>query len=170
MSVTRSFCSNLRLLRLLGPVLCTLSAAELLQGQGAIPSAVGSQANTDASAQRRLQETAREAQRQRRIEEQIRILAPALDPEKLAGPTGPILARKALAALARLWEQGISAKDALARAARLAKADPNQATKPSTYLRDLFSEKFPALDDMILQKLEAGEDPAPTLILPPYLP
>jgi len=170
MSVTPSFCSNLRLLRLLGPAFCVLFGADLLQGQGALPSAVGSQANTDASAQRRLQETAREAQRQRRIEEQVRILAPALDSQKLAGPQGPVLARKALAALARLREDGISTDDALARAGRMAKTDPAQAAKPAAYLRNLFAEKSSAMDDGILEKLEAGEDPAPTLTLPPYLP
>ena len=169
MSVTPLFCSNLRFPWLLGSAFCILAAA-VLHGQGAFPSAVGSQANTDASAQRRLQETAREAQRQRRIEEQVQILAPALDSQKLAGPKGPVLARKALAALARLREEGISADEALARAGRTAKADPAQAAKPTAYLRNLFSEKSSALDDGILKKLEAGEDPAPTLILPPYLP
>lgn len=170
MSVTRSSCSNLRNLRWLAPAFCILFAGDLLQGQGALPSAVGSQANTDASAQRRLQETAREAQRQRRIDEQLRILAPALDSEKLAGPQGPVLSRKALAALARLRGEGISTDDALARAGRTAKADPALAAKPSAYLRNLFSKNSSALNDGILEKLEAGEDPSPTLVLPPYLP
>ena len=170
MSVTRSFSLSLRILRLLGPIVCVLWAAEIVLGQGSLSSAVGSQANTDASAQRRLQETAREAQRQRRIQEQVVILAPALDATILAGPTGPILARRALAALTRLSEEGVSADDALARAGRIAKTDPAQAAKPTAYLRNLFSEKSSALNDGILEKLEAGEDPAPTLILPPYLP
>ena len=170
MSVTRSLSLSLRIHRLFGPVIYVLLAADVVLGQGSLPSAVGSQANTDASAQRRLQETAREAQRQRRIEELVLILAPALDATKLAGPTGPSLTRKALAALTRLREEGISADDALARAGRMAKTNPAQVAKPTVYLRNLFSEKSSALNDGILEKLEAGEDPAPSLILPPYLP
>lgn len=89
MSVTQLFSSNPKLSWVLSLGLFTLLAAESLHAQGAPPAAVGSQANIDASAQRRLQETAQEAQRQRRIEDQIRILTPALNPDSLAGPRDP---------------------------------------------------------------------------------
>jgi len=165
MSVTQLFRFNLNLIFGMGVISCFLA-----MGHNTCAQAIPSQANIDASAQRRLQETAREAQRQRRIEELVLILAPALDATKLAGPTGPSLTRKALAALTRLREEGISADDALARAGRTAKTNPAQVAKPTVYLRNLFSEKSSALNDGILEKLEAGEDPAPSLILPPYLP
>ena len=170
MSATRSFSSNLRFLLLLGASLAFLGAGNSALPQGAYPSAVGSQANTDAAAQRRLQETMQEAQRQRRIEEQVRRLAPALDAENLAGSDGPLLARQALAALARLRGDGISPDDALARAARSAGLETAAAAKPSAYLRKLYTENAGNLTPAVVTKLEAGEDPAPAFSLPPYRP
>lgn len=134
------------------------------------PQAVPSQANIDASAQRRLQETAREAQRQRRIEDQIRNLGPALSPEPLTGATGSVLTRKALAALVRLRQEGVPPGEALDRAAHTAGVDPAQAAKPSAYLRNLFIQKSGQITPAILTKLEAGEDPAPDLVLSPFVP
>jgi len=165
MSATRSFCLSLRFILGVGAASCFLTPWETVR-----PQAVPSQANIDASAQRRLQETAREAQRQRRIEEQIRILAPALDSEKLAGSGGPLLARKALAALARLQGEGVPPEDALSRAVRSAKLDASRSAKPSSYLRNLAAEMSSLLTSDLLEKLEAGEDPAPKLSLPPYRP
>ena len=136
----------------------------------ATPQTIPAQANVDASAQRRLQETAREAQRQRRIEEQIRKLIPALDPGKLAEAGGPILARKALAALAHLQQEGVPPDEALSRASRSARIDADKATQSSVYLRNLFSANSSALTPDLLTKLEAGEDPSPALVLPPYSP
>jgi hypothetical protein len=81
----KSFCSSLRLLHFF--LLFILAA---VVPPSAIPQAVPSQANIDASAQRRLQETAREAQRQHRIEEEIRKISPALAGKKLAGAGGPL--------------------------------------------------------------------------------
>lgn len=133
------------------------------------PQAVPSQANIDASAQRRLQETAREAQRQQRIEQEIRKLSAALSPEKLAGSTGQMLTRQALAALSRLQTDGISPEEAIARAAR--NADPaGNSSQPSAYLRKLFAETSAKITPSILAKLEAGEDPAPAFTIPPYQP
>ena len=132
--------------------------------------AVPSQANIDASAQRRLQETAQEAQRQRRIEQQVRNLAPALDREKMTGAQGAVLSRRALAALARLRSEGISPDEGLARAVRSAGLDAASSAKPSAYLRNLFGENSGKITSSVLARLEAGEDPAPELILPPYLP
>ena len=149
----------------MGALTCFLSSCDTLHSQ-----AVPSQANIDASAQRRLQETAREAQRQRRIEEQIRNLAPALDPEQLAGSAGPVLARKAFAALVRLREEGIPPREALSRAIRSNRMDPTHAAKPSSYLQNLVSEKSSALTSDLLEKMEAGQNPAPKLILPIFRP
>jgi len=133
------------------------------------PQAVPSQANIDASAQRRLEETARELQRQRRIDREIRRLSAALSTEKLTGSTGPVLTRQALAAFSRLRSEGISPEEALVRAARA--VDPAAAsTKPSHYLRNLFAETSAKITPSILAKLEAGEDPAPAFIIPPYQP
>ena len=170
MSATRSSNSNPNLHCLLGLAFCALLAVEDLRAQGVPPAAVGSQANIDASAQRRLQDTAREAQRQRRIEEQIRILAPALNPDSLAGPEGPSLSRRALAALIRLREDGVPRDDALPRAARSARIDSATAAKPAAYLRNLFTQKSGLITPAILAKLEAGEDPGPDLVLSPFVP
>lgn len=131
---------------------------------------VPSQANTDNSTQRRLQETQREAQRHRRIEEQLRILSPSLSTERLTGPEGPVLTRKALAALYRLQEEGIPVDEAIIRASRLAGIETDQAAKPASFLRNLFTQKSGQLTPVILAKLEAGIDPAPDLVLSPFFP
>lgn len=165
MSVTPSFNSNLKTLGRWLVVGCFLAVPPTTR-----PQAVPSQANIDASAQRRLQDTAREAQRQRRIEDQIRNLGPALSPEKLAGATGSVLTRKALAALVRLRQEGVAPGEALERAARSAGVASDQAAQPSAYLRNLFIQKSGQITPAILAKLEAGEDPAPDLILSPFVP
>ena len=170
MSVTPSFKSNPSLLRVSGLVLGLLLAADHPHAQGPLPSAVGSQAVMDAEAQRRLQETAREAQRQRRIGEQIAILARALDPAALACPSGPGLTRQALAALVRLREDGIPPDQAIPRATRTAGLDPTQTAKPASYLRNLFTQQSSQITPSLLEKLAAGEDPAPDLLLPPFVP
>jgi len=133
------------------------------------PQAIPSQANIDASAQRRLQETAQEAQRQHRIDQEIRKLSTALSPEKLAGSNGRVLTRQALAALSRLQADGISPGEGLARAARSSDSD-GASSKTSAYLRNVFAEISGKITPLILTKLEAGEDPAPALTIPPYQP
>lgn len=170
MSATRSSNSNPKPHRFLGIFLSALLAGEIGHAQGALPAAVGSQANIDAATQRQLQETARQAQRQRRIEEQIRILSPALHPDSLAGPQGPELTRRALAALSRLREDGVPLDEAFTRASRSAGTTLEQAGKPVSYLRNLFTQKSGLITPAILAKLEAGEDPAPGLVLSPYVP
>ena len=164
MSFTKSSNSSLKPLFLF--FLATLPVGwSFLAGAQVIPS----QANIDASAQRRLQETAREAQRQLRMEQEIRKLSAALSPEKLAGSTGPVLTRQALAALSRLQTDGISPEEALSRAARIVKP-ADTFSKASAYLRNLFAETSAKITPSILAKLEAGQDPAPTLTIPPYQP
>lgn len=165
MSATKLFSLNRRLAGLFLPALLLAGRTEPVWAQ-----AVPSQANIDASAQRRLQETMQEAQRQRRIEQQIQRLHPALNSEKMSGPGGPVLARKALAALVRLREEGISPEDSLARATRSAGIDSSAAAKTSAYLRNLLSENSGKITADLLTRLEAGEDPAPALTLPPFRP
>ena len=163
-------CIKSSFLSLRPPLLFFLSFLFAASPAAVWPQAVPSQANIDASAQRRLQETAQEAQRQRRIEQQVRNLAPALDPEKIAGAQGAVLSRRALAALAHLRAEGISPDEGLARAVRSAGLDAASSAKPSAYLRNLFGENSGKITSSVLARLEAGEDPAPELILPPYLP
>ena len=165
MFVTRLFSSSLRLFAWSGTIACLLPL-----GKTSFSQTVPSQANIDASAQRRLQETAREAQRQRQIEEEIRILAPALDPQKLAGTNGPVFARKAIAALARLREEGVPPDEALARATRAKGLDPSKVAQPAAYVRNLFAKNSSVLNDDLLKTLATGQDPAPRLVIPPFRP
>jgi len=165
MFVTALFSLNLRYSLCLAWVSCLLCFV-----QAATAQTVPSQANTDSSAQRRLQETAREAQRQRRMEEQIQKVAAALGSDKLAGPGGPILARKALAAMVHLQQEGLSLDETVLRATRAAGIDPAQVAKPASYLRSLYTQKSGPITPAILAKLESGEDPAPDLVLAPFVP
>ena len=165
MFVTALFSLNLNFSRCLSSVACVLCFVQATMAQ-----TVPSQANTDSSAQRRLQETAREAQRQRRIEEQIQIMVPALASGNLAGPGGPILARKALAAMIHLREEGVSPDETILRATRAAGIDSAQAAHPASYLLNLFAQKSGLITPPILAKLETGEDPAPDLVLAPFSP
>lgn len=170
MSVTRSSSLSLRVLRILCVALgLSLGWAEV-GAQGVPSGVVPSQANVDASAQRRLQETAREAQRLRRIEEQVQKVSPAVSPENLSGPEGAVLARKALAALVRLQQEGISPDDSLRRAVRSSGIDPARTAKPMAYLRNLHAETSGKIPPELLARLEAGQDPGPALSLPAYQP
>lgn len=165
MCVTPSFNSSLSQVGWL-----VVAACFLWTSVGGFSQIVPSQANTDAAAQRRLQEMAREAQRQRSIEEQVRRISPALSAEKLSGPGGSVLARKALAALVRLQGEGVKLDEAIRRATSSAGMDSTQAGKPASYLRNLFIQKSGRITPEILTKLEAGEDPAPDLVLSPFTP
>lgn len=165
MFVTALFSLNLNFPRCLTSVFCILYFVQATMAQ-----TVPSQANTDSSTQRRLQETAREAQRQRRIEKQIQNVAPALASDRLAGPGGPILARKALAAMVRLQEEGVSPDEAILRATRSSGMNSSQTGKPGFYLQNLLLQISGQITTPILAKLEAGEDPAPAFSLPPYQP
>ena len=165
MSVTPSFSLSLKALAIFGVVGSLTVLRETAQSQ-----AVPSQANIDASAQRRMQEMAEESRRRQRIEDQIRLISPALASEKLAGPPGPVLARQALAALIRLRQEGITVNDALSRAVREARLDAAQTAKSTAYFRNLFSELSGKITSTTLKQLEAGEDPAPTLIIPLFQP
>jgi hypothetical protein len=165
MSVTPSFSLSLKALAIFGVVGSLTVLRETAQSQ-----AVPSQANIDASAQRRMQEMAEESRRRQRIEDQIRLISPALASEKLAGPRGPVLARQVLAALIRLRQEGITVNEALSRAVREARLDAAQTAKSTAYFRNLFSELSGKITSTTLKQLEAGEDPAPTLIIPLFQP
>lgn len=146
-----------------------LGASCFLGGtETALPQAVPSQANIDASAQRRLQESSRESQKRQNIEQQIRIVARSLSPQALA--SGPIPARKALAALIRLREMGIPADEALQRAARSTGLDLNRINPCVAYLRSLVEENSGKMTPKILDQLTEGQDPELPVSLPPYQP
>lgn len=165
MSVTPSFSLSLKALVIFGIAGSLTAWQEAAQAQ-----AVPSQANIDASAQRRLQELADESRRRQRIEDQIQLISPALAPEKLSGPQGPALARQALAALIHLRQEGITVNDALSRAVREARLDTAQTAKSTAYFRNLFSELSGKITSTALKQLEAGKDPAPALIIPLFQP
>ncbi len=131
---------------------------------------VPSQANIDASAQRRLQDTAEQARQLRRTEEQTLILSRALSAETLSGPRGPVLTRQALAAMVRLREMGVGTDEALRRATRTSGIGPDQAAGTTAYFRGLFSKYSGKITPSLLSRLEAGTDPAPELILAPFAP
>lgn len=169
MSATQSFNLSRKTIRWLGWAGVWFITSFVAWPQ-AVPSAVSSQANIDASAQRRLQESARDAQRQRRIEDLVRKVSPALSMEKLAGPGGPALTRKALAALVRLQQEGVPPDEAVSRANRSSGIDSTQTAKPASYLQNLYIQKSGQITPSILTKLEAGEDPAPDLVLSPFIP
>ena len=132
--------------------------------------AVPSQANVDASAQRRMQELAEESRRHQRIEDQLRLISSALEPERLSGSAGPVLAGKALAALFRLRQEGIPPNDAILRAVRATRLSSAQTAKPAAYLRNLFADLSPKITPAQLKQWEAGENPSPAWALPPFQP
>ena len=96
--------------------LLTLFIWGLLSGSPAWTQVVPVQANIDAQAQRRLQEQAEQARRQRRIEDQLQRIVPALDPQNLSGPKSNRTTSQAMAALYSLQTDGVSPRDALRRA------------------------------------------------------
>ena len=111
-SATKLFYSS----RNVRSALFTLLILGLLLGSPAWTQVVPVQANMDAQAQRRIQQQAELARRQRRIEDYLQQIVPALDPKNLSGSQGARTTNKALAALYSLQTDGVSARDALRRA------------------------------------------------------
>ena len=102
-SATKLFYSS----RNVRSALFTLLILGLLSGSPAWTQVVPVQANIDAQAQRRLQEQAEQARRQRRIEDQLQRIVPALDPQNLSGPKSNRTTSQALAALYSLQTDGV---------------------------------------------------------------
>lgn len=101
-SATKLFYSS----RNVRSALLTLIIWGLLSGSPAWTQVVPVQANMDAQAQRRIQQQAELARRQRRIEDHLQQIVPALDPKNLSGSQGARTRNKALAALYSLQTEG----------------------------------------------------------------
>jgi len=69
-----------------------------------------------------------------------------------------------------LQQEGLSLDETVLRATRAAGIDPAQVAKPASYLRSLYTQKSGQITPAILAKLESGEDPAPDLVLAPFVP
>lgn len=131
---------------------------------------VPTQANIDASAQRRLQEDARESLRRRRMEESVRALVPALDSARLAGPEGSALTRQAIAAFADLQDLQILPKDAVKLALKKSSLDPSQTRQTSTYLLDCWDQMEGKLTSDDLTLLRQGLAPKTSVHWSPFSP
>lgn len=166
MSVTKSSSSNHNVLFFFGTLLLALAlASSPLQAQ-----VVPLQANIDAQAQRRLQEQAAEARRQQRREENIKILIPALSPANLSSPQAQPILRRALAALTDLSAEGFSASDSLQKAASGTSLPPSTTRATQSYLNSTWQNLSRTITPESLPTLRLGQDPKPSLLIPPFTP
>ena len=148
--------------------LLTLFIWGLLSGSPAWTQVVPVQANIDAQAQRRLQEQAEQARRQRRIEDQLQRIVPALDSQNLSGPKSKRTTSQALAALYSLQTDGVSPRDALRRAIDCSTIPAEMTRAPFNYLLQCWEANGGKINATIAQSMRTG-DPAP-FSLPPYQP
>jgi len=126
------------------------------------------QANIDAQAQRRIQEQAELARRQRRIEDHLQRIVPALDSNILSGSKGNRTTSQALAAIFSLQMEGVSPREALRQAADCS-ALPSETTRaPFNYLWNCWETNQKKITPSIAQSMRSGE-PAPFPI-PPFQP
>ncbi len=158
---TKLFCSN----RNVRSALLTFLIGVLLLGSPAWTQVVPVQANIDAQAQRRMQEQAELARRQRRIEDHLQRIVPALDPKYLLGSQGTRTANKALAALYALHTEGVPARDALRRAIDCSNLPSATTRAPSNYLLQSWESVSGKMNPSLAQSMRAGE-PAPFPISP----
>ncbi|MCX6934663.1 MAG: hypothetical protein NTZ01_00465 [Verrucomicrobia bacterium] len=164
MSATRSFSlsRNLRL-TFFGLIILPLMGPAAIWSQ-----LVPVQANIDAQAQQRLQADTEKAHRQRRIEENIQKITPALSAKNLTSQDGPTLTRRALAAIFDLRSEGISTEDGLRRAALPISAEVGTPPGPSRYLLHCWQEAAKHITPEIAAKFRDGL--APGFPIPPYEP
>jgi hypothetical protein len=148
--------------------LLTLFIWGLLSGSPVWTQVVPVQANIDAQAQRRLQEQAEQARRQRRIEDQLQRIVPALDSQNLSGPKSNRTTSQALAALYSLQTDGVSPRDALRRAIDCSTIPAEMTRAPLNYLLQCWEANGVKINATIAQSMRTG-DPAP-FPLPPYQP
>ncbi len=163
-SATKLFYSS----RNVRSALLTLLISGLLSGSPAWTQVVPVQANMDAQAQRRIQQQAELARRQRRIEDQLQQIVPALDPKNLLGSQGTRTANKALAALYALHTEGVPARDALRRAIDCSDLPSATTRAPSNYLLQSWESVSGKMNPSLAQSMRTG-DPAPFPI-PPFQP
>ena len=140
----------------------------LLSGSSAWTQVVPVQANMDAQAQRRIQQQAELARRQRRIEDHLQQIVPALDPKNLSGSQGVRTTNKALAALYSLQADGVSARDALRRAIDCSNLPTETNRAPLNYLLQTWESVAGKMNPTLAQSMRTG-DPAPFTI-PPFQP
>ena len=148
--------------------LLTLLIWGLLSGLPAWTQVVPVQANIDAQAQRRIQEQAEQARRQRRIEDQLQRIVPALDPQNLSGPKSNRTTTQALAALFSLQADGVSPREALRRAIDCSSIPAEMTRAPFNYLLECWEANGGKINATIAQSMRTG-DPAP-FPLPAYKP
>ena len=148
--------------------LFTLLFWGLLSGSPAWTQVVPVQANMDAQAQRRIQQQAELARRQRRIEDELQRIVPALDSNILSGSKGNRTTSQALAAIFSLQMEGVSPREALRQAADCS-ALPSETTRaPFNYLLNCWETNQKKITPSIAQSMRSGE-PAPFTI-PPFQP
>jgi hypothetical protein len=121
------------------------------------------QANIDAQAQRRLREQAESARRQRRIEDNLQKIVPALSSKGSTANTC-----RALAALYELQSEGVRPKESLQRAADLSGLGTESTRAPSNYLLQCWESISGKLNSEIAGKMKSG--PPPPFPLPTYQP
>ena len=163
-SATKLFYSS----RNVRSALLTLLISGLLSGSPAWTQVVPVQANMDAQAQRRIQQQAELARRQRRIEDYLQQIVPVLDPKNLSGPQGARTTNKALAALYSLQTDGVSARDALRRAIDCSNLPTETTRAPLNYLLQTWESVAEKMNPTLAQSMRTG-DPAPFPI-PPFQP
>jgi len=121
------------------------------------------QANIDAQAQRRLREQAESARRQRRIEDNLQKIVPALSSKSSSANTC-----RALAALYELQSEGVRPKESLQRAADLSGLGTESTRAPSNYLLQCWESISGKLNSEIAGKMKSGTPPP--FPLPTYQP
>jgi len=121
------------------------------------------QANIVAQAQRRLREQAESARRQRRIEDNLQKIVPALSPKGSTANTC-----RALAALYELQSEGVRPKESLQRAADLSGLGTESTRAPSNYLLQCWESISGKLNSEIAGKMKSGTPPP--FPLPTYQP
>ncbi|NDB97119.1 MAG: hypothetical protein EBZ78_13350 [Verrucomicrobia bacterium] len=121
------------------------------------------QANIDAQAQRRLREQTENARRQRRIEDNLQKIVPALSTKGEKASTC-----RALAALYELQSEGVRPKESLQRAADLSGLGTESTRAPSNYLLQCWESISGKMNSEIAGKMKSGTPPP--FPLPPYQP
>ena len=121
------------------------------------------QANIDAQAQRRLREQEEKARRQRRIEDNLQKIVPALSSKGSTANTC-----RALAALYELQSEGVRPKESLQRAADLSGLGTESTRAPSNYLLQCWESISGKMNPEISGKMKSGTPPP--FPLPPYQP
>ena len=123
------------------------------------------QANIDAQAQRRIQQQAELARRQRRIEDHLQRIVPALDPQNLSSSKGNRTTSQAMAAIFCLQMEGVSPREALRQAADCSALPAETTRAPFNYLWNCWETNQKKITPSIAQSMRSGE-PAPFPISP----